>query len=88
MEKNKYVFMDVTVDGHDIGRIEIELYMDVPIASYNFKCLCTGEKGQGLSKRNLHYKGTKFHRIFPGTFIQGGDITVGDGSGGESIYGY
>jgi len=38
-------------------------------------------------EKRLHYKNTKIHRLEKGLLCQGGDITRGDGSGGESIYG-
>ena len=81
------VFLDISIEGALLGRIEIELFDDTPITSENFRALCTGEKGKGKSGKNLHYKGSTFHRIVPGFMIQGGDITHGDGTGGESIYG-
>jgi len=51
----------------------------------NFTALCTGEKGMCKNARNkkLHYLDCPIHRIVKGFVAQGGDITRGDGSGGE-----
>ena len=41
----------------------------------------------GKSGKPLHFKGSSFHKVIPDHMIMGGDITVGDGTGGESVYG-
>ena len=35
----------------------------------------------------LHYKGHSFYKLMPSKLIEGGDIILDDGKGGESIYG-
>lgn len=82
------VFLDIQVGGQAIGRIVVELFSDIaPRTAENFRALCTGEKGLGEKGKPLHYKSCIFHRVVPNFMIQGGDITKGDGTGGESIYG-
>jgi len=87
-EKRPKVFLEVTLHNRVLGRIVLELFGDmVPKTVENFRCLCTGEKGiSAVSGKPLHYKGSRFHKIIPGRIIQGGDITKGDGTGGDSIY--
>lgn len=85
---NPRVFFDLSIGGTAAGRVTMELYADtVPKTADNFRALCTGEKGVGKSGKPLHYKGSGFHRVIPGFMCQGGDFTMGNGTGGESIYG-
>ncbi|RWR84115.1 peptidyl-prolyl cis-trans isomerase CYP40 [Cinnamomum micranthum f. kanehirae] len=86
---NPRCFLDISIGGELEGRIVVELYSDVvPKTAENFRALCTGEKGTGPNTgAPLHYKGVCFHRIVRGFMIQGGDLSAGDGTGGESIYG-
>ena len=73
------VFLEISLDGQSIGRLEIELYSDiVPETVENFRCLCTGERGRGtVSGKRLTYLGSVFHCIIPGFVCIGGDITRG-----------
>jgi len=76
------VFLDVSIGTEPIGRLVFELFADkAPKTCENFRVLCTGEKPP------LTYKGAPFHRIIDDFMIQGGDITLGNGRGGDSIYG-
>jgi len=88
MEELKCYF-DVSIGGRDSGRIVFKLFKDIcPKTCENFRCLCTGERGNGhRSGKPLHYKGSPFHRVVRNFIIQGGDITHGNGKGGDSIYG-
>lgn len=71
-----------------VGRVIIELYPQiVPKTVQNFLALCKGDKGTGSTGRPLHYKGTIFHKVIKNVFIQGGDVTNLDGTGGESVFG-
>ncbi|KAI9821288.1 MAG: hypothetical protein M1827_004024 [Pycnora praestabilis] len=78
------VFLDINIGTEPAGRLVIELFVDkTPKTSENFRALCTAS---GPNK-TLSYKLSPFHRVIDEFMIQGGDITKGDGTGGESIYG-
>lgn len=88
LEELPKVFLDVSIGGEKAGRIVLVLRTDVcPRTCENFRCLCTGEKGKTKSGKKLWFKGCPFHRIIPKFMIQGGDFVLGNGKGGESIYG-
>lgn len=73
---------------YSVGRMVIELRKDVvPKTAENFRCLCTGEKGMGISGKQLSYKGIKFHKVQRVFMAQGGDVVSNSGTAGESIYG-
>lgn len=86
---NPQVFMDIEIgeegkEGYEKGKVVFELFENkTPLTSENFRCLCTGEKGE-----NIYFKGSIFHRIIQNFMMQGGDITNQNGTGGKSIYGH
>jgi len=80
---NPHVFFDLAQGDNKLGRIVMQLYVDItPKTATNFKAICTG-----ANDGNLSYKNSIFHRVIKGFMIQGGDITNADGTGGKSIYG-
>ncbi|KAJ3161118.1 hypothetical protein HDU86_007740 [Geranomyces michiganensis] len=71
------------------GRLLFELDVDgCPKTTANFASLCTGAAGFSKTAKTkpLHFKQTPVHRIISNYIAQGGDVTRGDGSGGDSIY--
>eukprot|EP01006_Ploeotia_vitrea_P052685 TRINITY_DN67717_c8_g5_i2.p1 TRINITY_DN67717_c8_g5~~TRINITY_DN67717_c8_g5_i2.p1 ORF type:complete len:204 (-),score=2.87 TRINITY_DN67717_c8_g5_i2:382-993(-) len=75
------VWMDVSVEGEPAERVAIRLFEHIaPKDTDNFIQLCTGEKGPS-------YKGSRFHRILPGSLVHGGDIIRGDGRSGMNADG-
>jgi cyclophilin family peptidyl-prolyl cis-trans isomerase len=85
---NKKVFFEIAIDRKAMEKkIIIQLFDHiVPNTCENFRALCTGEKGVGTKGKPLHYKNCIIHRIIKDFMIQGGDITNGNGTGGECIY--
>lgn len=76
---------DMYAPGEDYkGRFTIGLFGDTaPITVLNFRSIAKGVKHR---HSKLHYKNTPVHRIVKDFIIQMGDITVGDGTGGKSIF--
>mmetsp|Transcript_27283 Transcript_27283/g.51164 ORF Transcript_27283/g.51164 Transcript_27283/m.51164 type:complete len:403 (-) Transcript_27283:202-1410(-) len=82
------------------NRIVVRLFWNIaPLACENFATLCSngsllpGQTGKakpppmGECGKPLTYRGSTVHRVIPGFVLQGGDFALGNGSGGESIYG-
>jgi hypothetical protein len=55
---NPIVYFDIAIGGQPMGRVQMELFLDVvPATSENFRRFCTGEFSGG------GYKGSTFHRV-------------------------
>ena len=88
-KRHEYVYMDISIADKPAGRLLIELFTDiVPKTCNNFRSLCTGEFGESEhSEYSLRYQNSVLHRVVPKGWIQGGDIWMKRGDGGEAIYG-
>jgi len=78
---------DLDGPGEDYrGRFTIALFGETaPMTVMNFAAITKGYK---RGNQKLWYKNNRVHRVVPDFVIQMGDITVGDGSGGTSIFGH
>jgi cyclophilin family peptidyl-prolyl cis-trans isomerase len=85
-QNSKIVFLEFMIGMTPAGRIEIELFEEIPIAAENFRALCTGEKGRGFFGE-LSYNQSLVYKRIRTSYVEGGDIVKNDGTGGESIYG-
>ncbi|CAD6258630.1 unnamed protein product [Miscanthus lutarioriparius] len=75
--KNPRVFFDVTIDGIQQDRIEMDHYKDeMPLVAENFRVFCTNEGNPRLS-----FKGSIFHRIILGFMCQGSEFRKSTGTG-------
>jgi len=82
--------MDVLIKNYDDdgdlhGTLRIALFGEtVPMTVLNFQSICNGVK---RPSGELAYANTYCHRLVPDLNFQCGDVTVGDGTGGISMYG-
>ncbi|KAJ8303943.1 hypothetical protein KUTeg_017526 [Tegillarca granosa] len=84
------VWFDIEIKDYDQGddyrgRFVVGLFGGkCPVTTLNFKSLAKGYK---RGSKTLSYKNTPIHRVVTDFVVQMGDVTNGDGTGGESIYG-
>eukprot|EP00977_Amphora_coffeiformis_P022486 scaffold10909_cov172-Amphora_coffeaeformis.AAC.4 len=71
-----------------LGPIVVRVFANVvPMAAANFGSLCLGRPVPPANRSNIKsYENTPWHRVVPGQLIQGGDTTVGNGTGGRSAF--
>ena len=81
------VRLEIFIDGKDQEGVTIALFgTTVPETVHNFVDICAGYV-EGEDGNYLTFDNSPFHRIIPNFMVQGGDITLGNGRGGASIFG-
>lgn len=79
-EIREKVYLDISIDGKNAGRLVFELLVDmVPRTCGNFSELVAHTHRYG-------YKGTAFFRIIPGFMCQGGDWLANNGTRSNSVF--
>ncbi|KAJ1456907.1 cyclophilin-like domain-containing protein [Pelagophyceae sp. CCMP2097] len=79
---SQFAFLDIQFGKEKPKKVVIELFVDVcPKTCEVFRKLCTGEDGQHASGARLHYRGSPFHRVVKGAWVQSGDVLHGSGNG-------
>merc|ERR1712156_709055 len=77
-----YAFLDIEVDGKDVGRLDFELFgQEAPKSVNNFLAFCTGDYN-----RLMRYKGSTILAIHEQRFILAGDFMKHDGTGSATVY--
>ena len=88
--KTNQVYLDLVVSGQTEQpmRLAFQLFEQNPLSFANFHAMCANSHvGLGEAGKLLRYKGSEVYRISKGVCFEGGDITLGDGAGGDSIFG-
>ena len=72
--------------------VSYSIQLNVQCLPENFATLCANGSGQakspvGESGKELTYRNSKVHRVETGFVLQAGDFVMGNGAGGESIFG-
>lgn len=91
--ENPVVYMDISLNGTELGRIHIRMYRDVfPAGVENFVKIAAGNTYRITKKNSIFkqftrsYTDTKFFHSLHNNYIVGGDIYNNDGSSAGTVY--